>query len=247
MASFSETYGLVRSILIYYSIPFRTGRLISFYRQFIRPGDLCFDIGAHIGSRLRIWRRLGARIVAVEPQPQFMRFLERWYGGRPGITRVETALGSAPGEATLMVSRRTPTVTSLSPQWIETVRRARSFSRVDWDATIQLPVSTLEALIERYGEPAFCKIDVEGSEQEVLNGLAHPIGCLSFEYIPAAADMAAACIARLESLGDYEYNYAVGEHMRLHLESWVRGKTVSAWLKTLTPDLPSGDIYARRR
>jgi FkbM family methyltransferase len=246
MADFSETFGLVRSILMYYSVPFRTGRLLSFYRQFIRPEDLCFDIGAHIGSRLRIWRRLGARIVAVEPQPPFMRFLERWYGGRPGITLVETALGAAPGEATLMVSRRTPTVTSLSPQWIAAVRRARSFAGVDWDVAIQVPVSTLEALIEQYGEPDFCKIDVEGSELEVLRGLSRPLRCLSFEYIPAAAEIAVDCINRLESLGDYEYNYAVGEHMHLHLESWVRGEAVSAWLKTLAPDQPSGDIYARR-
>ena len=230
---------------MYYSLPFRSRRLLSFYAQFIRPGDLCFDIGAHIGSRLRIWSRLGARIVAVEPQPLPMRFLECWYGRRPGITLLETAVGTVRGEATLLVSRRTPTVTSLSPEWIAAVRRARSFSRVSWDGAVQVPVTTVDELIDRYGEPAFCKIDVEGSELQVLNGLSRPLGCLSFEYIPSAACLAAECISRLNCLGSYEYNYSVGEPVRLHRKGWVAGEAVSAWLETLTPDLPSGDIYAR--
>ena len=37
------------------------------YRQFVRSGDLVFDVGAHVGDRVASFRRLGARVVAVEP------------------------------------------------------------------------------------------------------------------------------------------------------------------------------------
>jgi hypothetical protein len=67
---FARGLGLLRSVLMYHGIPFRRRRLSQFYARFIRPGDLCFDIGAHVGSRLGAWLPLGARIVAVEPQPE---------------------------------------------------------------------------------------------------------------------------------------------------------------------------------
>jgi hypothetical protein len=108
-------------------------------------------------------------------------------------------------------------------------------------------MTTLDALIGEHGEPAFCKIDVEGYEMEVLKGLSRPLACLSFEYIPAAAGLAAGCIRRLESLGSYEYNLAPGESMRLRLETWAGAETLLSWLEALPANNPSGDIYARRK
>jgi hypothetical protein len=102
-------------------------------------------------------------------------------------------------------------------------------------------------MIGEYGEPAYCKIDVEGYELEVLKGLSRPLACLSFEYLPAAAGLATACIRRLESLGGYEYNLAAGESMRLRLETWAGAQTLLDWLKALPAGSPSGDIYARRK
>lgn len=61
-------------------IPLRARRLARLYRPFLPPGALGFDIGAHVGNRVRCWRTLGARVVAVEPQPDLRRILERLYG-----------------------------------------------------------------------------------------------------------------------------------------------------------------------
>lgn len=245
MTSFQQYVGLLRSVVMYHGIPFRKRRMSRFYAQFIRTGDLCFDVGAHVGSRLSVWSRLGARVVGVEPQPQCMRWLERWYGHDRSLILVEEAVGATPGRGTLLVSQRTPTVTTLSQDWIEAVRRTPSFARVRWDERFPVTMTTLDDLIGRYGKPAFCKIDVEGYELDVLRGLSRPIPALSFEYVVAAKDAALACVERLEQLGEYEYNWSPGESHRLQAETWLSAEEMLTYLRSLSTEEGSGDVYAR--
>jgi FkbM family methyltransferase len=240
----SEAWGLARSLAIYYGRPWRLRAMSHFYRQFIQPGDLCFDIGAHVGNRLWAWSRIGAQVVAVEPQPQCMRLLRTWYGHRPGVTLVEAAVGATPGHETLWISSRTPTVSTLSAPWIEAVRQDDSFAQVQWDRQIDVPMTTLDALIDRYGSPVFIKVDVEGFEPQVLQGLSRPVIALSFEYIPAARAGARACIERLAALGAYSFNYTSGEQHRWRSDHWLDAPALLHWLETLPATAGSGDIYA---
>ena len=241
-----RSVGLLRSILMYYGRPDRTRRLMSFYRQFIQPGDLCFDIGAHVGGRLRLWSALGATIIALEPQPQCMTLLRRWYGRSSHITLVEAAVGAHPGSERLLISEATPTVSTLSPAWVDAVRQVDSFARVEWDSAVIVAVTTLDALIATYGTPAFCKIDVEGYELEVLRGLSQPLPALSFEYIPATADLAVGCIARLLDLGAYTFNWSTGEQHRWQSSNWLTGAEMIRHVEGLPRKGASGDIYARQ-
>lgn len=240
----AQRLGLLRSVLMYHGIPLRRRRLSRFYARFIQPNDLCFDIGAHVGSRLRAWLPLGARIVAVEPQPACMALLRRWYGHQPRITLVEQAVGAAPGVADLQISARTPTVTTLSLDWIAAVRQERSFAKVHWDERLSVPVTTLDQLIARHGQPAFCKIDVEGYELEVLRGLSQAIPALSFEYLPAYLPSAHACTTHLAQLGPYRFNWSIGESQRLGSQHWLDAQAMRSRLDDLAAGGRSGDIYA---
>jgi FkbM family methyltransferase len=246
MSATARALGIARSLAMYYGIPLRARRLRRFYSQFVTRGGLCFDVGAHAGNRIRCWRSLGAQVVAVEPQPDFVRVLNWLYGGDRHVAIVPVALGRSVGHAELLVSERTPTVTTLSAEWVESVRRDPRFAGVEWSRGSRVPVRTLDQLIERFGVPEFVKIDVEGFEAEVLAGLNTPIRALSFEYLPAARHVALDCIDRLASLGRYRYNWSQGESHRLVESRWLETARMRTLLETQPQTARSGDVYAVR-
>lgn len=246
MSRLDRAIGLARSLVIYHGIPGRQRRLRRLYADFVTPGALAFDIGAHAGNRTRALRALGAQVVALEPQPDFHALLRRLFRGDPSVTILDEAAGAACGQAELALSERTPTVTTLAGDWRAARSREADFAGVRWNRTTTVAVTTLDALIARFGVPAFVKIDVEGHEPEVLAGLSQPIPVLSFEYLPAALDTVAACIARLAALGAYRFNWSPGESFALAEASWLDGDGVMAALRSPAARRRSGDVYAQR-
>ena len=238
---------MVRSLAVYYGVPFRHTRMRKFYGQFLKAGDLCFDVGAHVGNRVRVWQSLGARVVALEPQPDYYRILKLFFGGRDRVTLLQSAVGSTRGEAELYLCEDSPTLATLSTRWMRQVKKAENFRKVNWSDILRVPVTTLDHLIDEYGVPVFCKIDVEGFEEEVLAGLSRPISCLSFEYIPADINAALACLRRISNLGSYEFNVSTVETMRFEWEHWQDPAVVKYFLEELPRTGRSGDVYARCR
>jgi FkbM family methyltransferase len=240
-----RSLGLLRSLVIYWR-PGRQRGLRDLYRPFISPGDVVFDVGAHLGDRTAAFSRLGARVVALEPQPRIRRWLERLVGRDPRVTIREEAVGSAPGSARLAISRRNPTVSSLAEQWTHDLpRKNAGFEGVHWEEAVEVPVTTLDALIDLYGVPSFCKIDVEGYEAEALLGLSRAIPALSFEFVSGALQVGVACVRRLEALGDYEFNAVRGEERAFVSSQWMPAEPMIAWLEKGAGGAPSGDVYAR--
>ncbi len=240
-----RAYGLLRSLVIYYGQPWRLPRLKRLYRPFLGPGDLAFDIGAHVGNRSRVWAGLGAKVVAIEPQADLAAWLRWQFGGRDDITVLETALAASPGRASMHVDPTNPTVTTLSSDWIEQVTRTDGFKDVAWKAPVEIEATTLDRLIRAHGMPDFCKIDVEGFEAEVLKGLSQPIKALSLEFLPAAIEVAIEAIDLLENLGRYRYNVSFGEGMAFDLTDWQQADRMKDWLLQQQGGHRSGDVYAR--
>lgn len=170
MSRLDRGLGVVRSLATYHGIPFRQRRLRALYRLFVSNGDLAFDVGAHAGNRVRALRALGCRVVAIEPQPDFARVLRCLFGRSPDVQIVEMAVADRAGRMTLQVSERRPTVSTLAPAWREARARDADFSGVRWNRSLEVEVTTLDALAGRFGRPRFIKIDVEGAEYEVLRG-----------------------------------------------------------------------------
>jgi FkbM family methyltransferase len=215
------------------------------YAGFVKPGDLVFDIGAHAGNRVRGFAALGCRVIAVEPQPDFARLLHALFGRSPRIEIVESGVGAQAGRASLSISDRTPTVTTVASSWREARSREPDFGSVRWNRRIEIEMTTLDLLIARCGMPSFVKIDVEGGEPAVLAGLSQAVPALSFEYVPGAMDEVQACITRLGALGRYLFNWSAGESFRLASPSWLSGEELRASLEAPSAQRRSGDVYAR--
>ena len=237
--------GLARSLVIYWR-PGRQPGLRRLYGPFVRPGDLVFDVGAHVGDRTLAFAALGARVVAVEPQPLPLAWLRWLTRGQPGIHLEAVALDDRPGSARLAISRLHPTVSTLAREWRQALpERHPGFRRVRWEDGIMVPVTTLDDLIARHGVPAFCKIDVEGHEARVLAGLSQPLPALSVEFIQGALAQAEVCIDRLETLAAYEYNVVAGEQRRFLWPRWRPATALHSWLQAGAAGIASGDLYAR--
>ena len=241
----SRVYGLVRSLAVYHAIPLRQRRLRRLYATFAGPRDLVFDVGAHAGNRTRALAALGCRVVALEPQPDFATLLRFLFGRHPRVSVLEAAVGDHVGVATLSISDRTPTMTTLATAWRAAREQDPVFTGVCWNRDVDVEMVTLDALIARFGLPAFVKIDVEGAEPAVLAGLTHPVPALSFEYLPGTLDYTRACVDRLRTLGRYRYNWSVGESYELAAAAWVDGAGLLNGLRNGPARRRSGDVYAR--
>jgi len=239
--------GILRSVAMYYWKPFNKRRLKLFYGRFVKPGDLCFDIGAHLGNRTDAWVALGANVIAVEPQPHCVDFMKDKFRNVSAVTIVPNAVADRRGELTLHISQATPTISTVSDAAWRNVINNDAWYDVKWEEQLSIEAITLDDLIAQYGVPVFCKIDVENYEAQVLSGLSQPIPALSFEYYPPAMDNALECLEVLEKLATYEYNYSFGESQRLQSSDWLSAEEILTILRGFSLHKHYGDVYARYR
>jgi methyltransferase, FkbM family len=216
---------------------------IEFYSTFVKSGNLCFDIGASYGNRSEIFLKLGAKVVALEPQPKPANYLKRKY--KNSIILETKAAGPQIGKNVMFLSPNSA-LSSLSKEWINNVKNKR-FRNIKWNRKIEIQVVTIDKLIELYGKPDYCKIDVEGYELDVLHGLSQPINLLSFEFtIPEFIDKAIDCINYLSNLGDIKCNYSAGETMEFGIDNWISKDEFIPIFRNLTKKgIIDGDIYIK--
>lgn len=239
-----EMAGLRRSLEVYYGDPARDAAMDKLYATLLKPGDLAFDIGSHVGDRIGSFRRVGARVIALEPQPDCAQAIAAIYRDDLGVALVEAACGAAAGTLKLHINSANPTVTTASVDFVKAADGAGGWEGQVWDRAIEVPVTTLDALIAAHGEPAFVKIDVEGFEGDVLAGLSRPVAAVSFEFTTIQREVAYACLDRLAALGPYRFNIALGESQVLTFGDAVCGAQMASHIAALPHEANSGDVYA---
>ena len=234
---------LHRSLDVYYGDARRDAAMDALYARFVRAGALAFDIGSHVGDRIGSFRRLGARVVALEPQSLCAKAIGALYGSDPDVTLVEAACSDRPGRLTLRVNSANPTVSTASADFIGAADGAGGWEGQVWDAEIEVPCTSLDALIAQFGVPAFAKIDVEGFEDVVLAGLSQALPALSFEITTIQRDVAIRCLDRLAALGPYGFDIALGERPALTFARWLSREDMAAHIAALPHAANSGDVY----
>src|ERR1700736_3010958 len=106
--------GVIRSLRIYYGDRQRRGALDRHYARFVAKDDLVFDSGSHVGDRVAAFRRLGARVIAVETQPALEMTMRLIYVRDTMVTLVGSAVGREPGRVALKLNLDNPMVSTAS-------------------------------------------------------------------------------------------------------------------------------------
>jgi FkbM family methyltransferase len=208
---------------------------LSFYRRLLpelRPGDLIFDIGANEGFKTDLFLRLGARVIAVEPDETNQSILRERFLKLTLVKRPLVVVGKAVSDKstleTMWIDGPGSAVNTLSQKWASTLKENKARQTfghcgLDFSRHKTVETTTVEQLISAHGVPMFIKIDVEGYELNVIRGLKRPVPYLSFEVnLPEFRSEGLQCVETLGRLGAKgEFNYTADCEQGLALERWL--------------------------
>lgn len=144
------------------------GRLETFYRAFLKPGNVCIDVGAHEGRHMNpMLECIGdsGRMLAFEPIPALAskladsvvgRGLEAW------VTIHQVALADASGTSTFVIATDAPAYSGLLERVYDVPTATQK---------IEVTLAMLDEIFKS-DEPRldYIKIDAEGAEWSILKG-----------------------------------------------------------------------------
>jgi len=205
---------------------------MDFYSKLLKPCSLCFDVGANIGKKTEIFLKLGSSVVAFEPQPDCMRELNARCGYF--VDRLHTCqstVGDKCGEVVLYLREESQDQASLLSDWEGTP-----------NGSIRVAMTTLDDMILKYGKPDYLKIDVEGAELHVLQGLTSAVPLLSFEYHLTEREIKTTydCLDYLSRLGELQVNITSYKIMEFAFKEWM---SLNEFLNIFPKDLRDRDGY----
>jgi FkbM family methyltransferase len=220
---------------------------LRFYEEFIKPGDLVYDVGANVGNRTKIFLKLKAKVIAFEPQQECADLLDKIFKNEKDFTLIRAALGGKEGKGKMLLGEASVLAT-LSEEWLQLAKESGRFDQHKWDKTQPVLISTLDKSIQDFGIPSFIKIDVEGYEFEVLSGLSQLINYISIEFASENIERTLECIDYMSLLcPNVIFQLSQGESMVFDLASWVSVHEIKQALCDLVgkENLAWGDVYMK--
>ena len=186
----------------------------------LKPGDLFFDVGAHLGEKSKPFIEKKIQTIMVEPLPSCIKQLEKNYSQNSLVKILQKGLGDKEAKAKLSINENMPTVSTLSEHW----KKGR-FSNLKWEKEIEIEITTLDHLINTFGEPDYIKVDVEGFELNVIKGLSKKVGIISFEITSEYLSDALKCLDYLINLGYKDFTFSIGERKKFFC-NWNNSKNI---------------------
>jgi len=213
-----------------------------FYSAFIKPGQLCFDVGANVGDKSEIFIEIGASVVAIEPQKECIKRLKRRFINKANFLLVPYGLSDKSGNMTLKISPKSNTISTMSQRWENEGRFSNDYTLAHTENVV---VTTLDKIIMDYGCPDYIKIDVEGFEFNVIRGLSIPVKLVSFEFVDEFLDEAVNCINYLSKLGKVTLNVILGNSKSFIFDDFVETGLFLTYLNNLDNQEACGDIFVK--
>lgn len=210
-----------------------------FYSQFVGRNDLCFDIGANVGKKSRLFLSLGAKVIAFEPQSSChgkLNSLKRKYSQ---FAFFPFAVGSGNEKKQLLLANH-PEIATLSDKFVAYFTN----DEIHWNQKVRVNVKTLDTLIETFGIPKFCKIDVEGYEAEILLNLHSKIPIIEFEFTGGFIEETINIIRYLNA-ENVTFNYILNEQLAWKGKTWISADEMIKTIKSLPVERLHGNIFVK--
>lgn len=131
-------------------------------QDIVKEGMTCVDVGAHIGYFTLIMARLAGEsgmIYAFEPEPNNFQLLVKniEMNGYKNIFPVYKAISNTNGRAVLHIDKLG--------------MGSHSLAKIPGGDLLEVEVQTLDSFFADFNEIDFVKVDVEGAEMAVLQGM----------------------------------------------------------------------------
>lgn len=203
---------------------------------------IVFDIGANRGEYVQAVLDLGVtKVVALEPAPRMFSVLARNYLRDSRILPLRLAASDKEWSEIEFYECVEDGLSTMNKDWLEGEKAPygdKAYRRITAYTT------TLDALIAEYGNPDLIKVDVEGAEYQVLQGLTKKSGVISFEWQVQWKDAIYLCLNHLKDLGYTEFAPQYITHHAVEPDEWfdISGPiTFDDWLKITAAVWEGGD------
>jgi len=216
----------------------------------IPNNSLIFDVGANIGNKTHFYIQHNHKVICFEPLPDLAEGIRTRFKNIDKVIVENIGLSNSEDIKTIYKCSAAPTLSSCSEEYIK-VNRFVDHGYI-WDTQIQIQTKTLDQMIQKYGIPYYCKIDVEGYEYDVLQGLTQKIPVISFECNIDQFENTKKCLDYLSKLGYDKFNYTFAERGYFLFNGWLSTTELINKIEDLikTVDFSSiwglwGDIYSK--
>ena len=141
---------------------------------------LLFDIGANRGDATLAGINKGFdKIIAVEAAPTVFRELVGRFLYVSGVVAVLSAVSDKYGERVEFYEAEEDGLSTLNKYWLTSEDMPYNGKPYK---TITVNTTTIDTLVNTFGEPDLIKIDVEGAEWSVLKGMSMKYGVITLEW-----------------------------------------------------------------
>lgn len=171
---------------------------------------LIFDIGSNRGifTDECLKKYNDCKIISLEANANLTKFLKEKYKNNLNVIVLNNIASKKNNEEVNFYISNADTISTASLDWINKSRFSNNYL---WHKPIKILSKSLDNLISYHGSPDLIKIDVEGYEYEVIQGLTKKQNKICFEWAEEEYEKINLTCNYLQNLGYAEFGYIFGD------------------------------------
>lgn len=177
---------------------------------------LLFDIGANRGDATLAGRKLGYKVIALEPAPKTYTALVKSFI-YDDVIPLRLAVSDKDNEEIEFYDCIEDGLSTTDKNWL--TQEGMPYAGKEY-RTRKVSTITIDTLAQKYGKPDLIKIDVEGAEWAVFKGMTQKYRSIIFEWTNVTIGEHQLQIEYLETLGYTEVGFQFIEHHLQQPKEW---------------------------